>query len=118
MASVTLYLDEDVRPLLADILRTRGFDVVSAVSTHRIGLTDEEQLDTAIEQRRALLTHNIRDFVRLHTKLTSRHSGIIVSSQEPLHVLLRRSLGLLSRETATSIRGRLCWLSDYEPPRE
>ncbi|MBI3319033.1 MAG: DUF5615 family PIN-like protein [Candidatus Omnitrophica bacterium] len=118
MASVRLYLDEDVRPLLAEILRDRGFDAISASRTHRLGLTDREQLEVAIKERRALLTHNIRDFVRLHTELADRHEGIIVSNQAPLPILLRRVLGFFSRETAASITGRLCWLSDYEPRRE
>lgn len=115
MASVTLSLDEDVRPLLADILCDRGFDVVSAVRAQHLGLTDEEQLHAAIKAGRTFLTHNVRDFVRLHARFADRHHGILVSSQEPLHVLLRRILSFLSRETAESVQGQLRWLSDYEP---
>ena len=115
MASVRLYLDEDVRPLLAEILRDRGHDAISAVHTRRLGLTDEEQLSLAIAERRALVTHNIRDFVQLHPKFADRHDGLILSSQEPLNVILRRLLYFLCWETAESARGQLFWLSGYEP---
>lgn len=30
---VKLYIDEDVRPLLAEVLRQRGYDAISAVET-------------------------------------------------------------------------------------
>jgi hypothetical protein len=108
-------LDEDVRPLLAEVLRGRGYDVVSAVRAHRRGVSDEEQLQTAIEGHRTLVTHNIRDFVRLHAAFADHHYGLLVSNQEPFSVMLRRLLCFLSRETVGTVRGRLCWLSDYEP---
>lgn len=117
MASVKLYLDEDVRPLLADILRDRGYDVSSTSHARRKGLTDPEQLEYAMRERRALVTHNIRDFVQLHARLADNHYGIVLSNQEPLPVLLRRLLYFLSRETSASAKGRLFWLSDYEPPK-
>lgn len=117
MASVRLYLDEDVRPLLAEILCDRGFDATSAARARRKGLTDEEQLLFAAKEQRALVTHNIRDFVELHASFSDRHAGIVLSNQEPVQVVLRRLLHFLSRETAASIQGRLFWLSGYEPPR-
>lgn len=116
MASVKLYLDEDVRPLLADILRDRGYDVSSTSHARRKGLTDTEQLQCASKEQRALVTHNIRDFVQLHARFPDEHCGIVLSNQEPLPVLLRRLLYFLSRETPASAKGRLFWLSDYEPP--
>ncbi len=116
MAAVKLYLDEDVRPLLAEILQDRGYDVASASSSRRRGLTDEEQLQVAIKEHRALVTHNIRDFAQLHSRFSDQHFGILLSNQEPLRVLLRRLLHFLSKETASSAQRRLLWLSDYEPP--
>ena len=53
MEEIKLYLDEDVRPLLAEIMRTRGYDVISCVEKRALGLTDEEQLKTAIKAKRA-----------------------------------------------------------------
>ena len=116
MASVALYLDEDVRPLLAEILQGRGYDVIGAARARRMGVTDQEQLLLAVKEQRALVTHNIRGFVQLHPYFSDRHYGILLSNQEPLHVLLRRLLHFLSRETSVSVKGNLFWLSDYEPP--
>lgn len=46
--------------------------------------TDEEQLQFAATENRAIVTFNIRHFARLHWDWTSRgrnHAGIIVSRQ-------------------------------------
>lgn len=77
-----------------------------------------EQLQTAIQDKRILVTHNIRDFVQLHPRYTGRHYGIVVSNQESFSTILRRLLYFLSRETSSSGQGRLFWLSDYEPPEK
>ena len=43
MNAAKLYLDEDVRPLLAEILSTRGYDVISAVQKRKQGLLDHQR---------------------------------------------------------------------------
>lgn len=116
MSSVKLYLDEDVRPLLAEILLSRGYDAVSALQRRRHGLSDQMQLEAAIREGRTFVTHNIRDFTRLHASFASRHYGIVASNQESLSFILRRLLYFLSQETASSVKGGLFWLSNYEPP--
>jgi predicted nuclease of predicted toxin-antitoxin system len=65
MAQISLLLDEDVRPLLAEILRQRGYDAVHVLDLERTGKTDAEQLEFAVSQQRSILTHNIRDFLGL-----------------------------------------------------
>lgn len=89
MRKVSVYLDEDIRPLLAKILRDRGYDVISSVEQKIFGLSDEEQLVIAIKQKRAILTHNIS-------------------------ILLKRLTKLLS--TSENLKGMLIWLSDYKSP--
>lgn len=54
--AVKLYVDEDIRPLLAEVLRQRGYDVKSAVEEGLMGLSDEEQILQAAKEERALLT--------------------------------------------------------------
>ena len=90
MRKVSVYLDEDIRPLLAKILRDRGYDVISSVEQKIFGLSDEEQLVIAIKQKRAILTHNIPS------------------------ILLKRLTKLLS--TSENLKGMLIWLSDYKSP--
>ena len=49
MAEIKLYLDEDISHTVAEVLRSRGYDVLSA---HEVGMrskADDKQLDYAIE---------------------------------------------------------------------
>ena len=116
MNAVKIYLDEDVRPLLAEILSARGYDAVSAIGRRRQGLRDRQQLEISIREQRTFVTHNIRDFARLHPHFANRHYGIIFSDQESLNILLKRLLHFVSKETMDSVKGRLFWLSNYDPP--
>ena len=113
MENIKIYLDEDVRPLLAEVLRKRNYDAVSCVEKGFFGLTDEKQLITAIESGRTMFSYNIRDFVNLHNKYYSRHYGIIVSEQIAFSIVLKRMLKLLSIEKPGEIKGRLIWLNSY-----
>lgn len=116
MGSIRFYLDEDVRPLLADILQERGYDAISAVRLGRIGITDEDHFAFAASQGRAVLTFNIRDFVPI-AKTWIRNdkcfTGLVVSEQMPLGELLRRTLRLLSQREEKEINNTIVWLSDY-----
>jgi len=114
MEKVKIYLDEDVRPLLAEVLRSKGYDAVSCVERGFFGLSDKEQLNIAIKERRAILTHNIKDFVQLHKKLEGAHFGIILSDQIPFSVLLKRTLKFLATTSSKYVKGRLIWLSNYK----
>lgn len=118
MARMALLLDEDVRVLLADILRQRGYDALHVLEVDdRGGKSDPEQLDFAIRQGRSILTHNIRDFLVLDDSYRTRqieHSGILVSDQVPLRELLRRTLRCLNRLTAQEVHNRIIWLQDFK----
>ena len=116
MTRITLFLDEDVQPLLAEILRQRGYDVVHVLEVGRGGESDPEQLAYAVSQGRTMLTHNIRDYLLLDRKYQGQgreHHGIIVSDQVPLRELLRRTLRCLSRRTADKVRNQVIWLQDF-----
>lgn len=116
MPAIALYLDEDVHPALAVILRERSFDVLTASEAGMLGKSDPEQLEFATREGRAILTHNIRDYVQLARQYDERnrsHAGIIVSDQLPLRELLRRTLKLLTALSAEEIANRFEWLSNY-----
>jgi predicted nuclease of predicted toxin-antitoxin system len=117
MARVGLLLDEDVRVLLAEILRERGYDMVHVLEVGRGGRSDPEQLAYAVSQKRATLTHNIRDYLildRTYRAGGQEHYGIIVSDQAPLRELLRRTLHCLSRYNAEETRNQVIWLNDFK----
>ncbi len=79
----------------------------------RKGLSDEEQLQYAINYQRCLMTFNVKDYVRLHNQfviLEREHWGIIVSKQIPLTEALRRTLKALQGESKLSMKNRLIFL--------
>jgi len=69
-------------PDIAAQLRSRGHDV-QAVAENRThpALSDEEVMDRAREEQRAVVTNNVRDFRRLHASAIlpggSGHHGMV-----------------------------------------
>ena len=115
MAAISLLLDEDVRPLLGEILRDRGYDVVHVADRNRAGLTDVEQLAFSVVERRAILTFNVKDFVLLDKtcrETSKEHCGIVLSKQIPFRDLLRRALRFLNRHSSESLHNNVFWLTD------
>jgi len=114
---VKLYLDENVDPALAVVLRSRGYDVISAHEVEMRGKTDEEQLDYAIFEKRALVTFNAKHFALLAKKYfesNREHFGIIVSKAKGLSDMIKLTLNLLNRESAEDLKNIYMWLENYE----
>lgn len=115
--SIRLLLDEDAqRTALIRALRARQVDVLSVNEAGRAGLLDEEQLEYAAASGRTILSFNRGDFIRLHTRYMQKalqHSGIIVSDQLEMGVVIRRLLRLLDARTAQDMVNRLEFLSDW-----
>jgi predicted nuclease of predicted toxin-antitoxin system len=117
MPAPALLVDEDVRVMLADILRQRGYIATHVLEIGRGGRSDADQLQYAAKEDRTVLTHNIRDYLVLDKLYRARqleHAGIVVSDQLPLRELLRRTLRFLSRVAQDDARNRVIWLHDYK----
>lgn len=110
---IELYLDEDVSALVAGLLRARGFDVETTHDARRTAADDAEQLAYAVSRRRALLTHNRDDFVRLakdYFAAGRKHHGIIVAVRRPPHEMMRRLLLILNQNTADELENQVIYI--------
>lgn len=116
MATIRLYLDEDVFPLLATVLRERGHDAIGAHELGRTGLSDLDQFEYSIRENRAILTFNARHFISIANNAISANKHfprVLVSGQLPFKELFRRVLRLLNRRQQVDILNSVIWLSDY-----
>jgi hypothetical protein len=68
---------------VAQALRGLGHDVLTSLEAGNANqsIPDEQVLEFATQNRRALLTINKRDFIQLH-KVNQSHASIIVCSQD------------------------------------
>lgn len=114
---IKLYLDEDVDPLLAKVIRDRGYDILTTHEAKMHNSDDYKQIDFATSQGRAILTHNIRDFHRIskeYAKINKFHAGMILSSQLPFKEILKRTIRLLNKLNAEDILNHVVWLEDFK----
>lgn len=110
---IELYLDEDVDILVADLIRARGFSVLTTRQAGQLHANDSRQLAYAASHNRTLLTHNRADFEALHqTYLMTgqHHEGIIIAVRHSPYEILRRLLLILNQITADEIRDQLRYI--------
>ena len=83
-----LLLDEHYSPEIARQLRARGHDVVAVTErAELIGLGDDELLRRMAQERRAIMTNNVKDFAPLVTRAAvaaDDHSGLLFTSDKSL----------------------------------
>lgn len=117
-----LLLDEHLSPRIAVELRSLGFDVVAVAERSDLrGSSDEELLDVASAERRAIVTFDVADHLKLArdaTRVGARHPGLVLlapSSWAPSIVgvgaLVRALAALLADHRGESaLEDRIEWL--------
>jgi hypothetical protein len=118
---IALYTDADVHGALAAQIRRRGFDTISAYEAGNAGLDDDDQLEYAVSQRRAILTCNARHFEPLFEEWWQtgrKHYGVVVAEQLPVGKLLRRVLRLLNTVSAEEMENGYRDLAEFADLRE
>lgn len=116
---IALYLDENVPPLVASVLRSERIDVVSAYEVNMVGKDDEEQLRYAATNGRAVLTFNQKHFRPLYDAWWSagrKHSGIILSREykmDEIAELLQLIRNLVTRVAPDELENSLTYLQQY-----
>jgi len=78
------YANENFPIPAVNHLRNLGHDVQTThdVGQSNLGIPDKDVLEFAFNSKRAILTCNRRDFIRLHNSSTPKHFGIIVCSED------------------------------------
>ncbi len=76
-----VYLDEDLSPVIAALLKKHGIDAITASEVGNVQLSDRAQLAYATREGRAIVTANVVDFIELaHEAVATNvdHAGIIL----------------------------------------
>jgi hypothetical protein len=81
--AAAIFADENVPRNVIEALRRHGHDVLTCQQAGKAGqrVPDEDILKFAIEQGRAVLTLNRRDFFRLAARIPD-HAGIIACTED------------------------------------
>jgi hypothetical protein len=117
-----LCLDELYTPLIAAELRQLGHDVISVHDrASLLGTPDAELLASMADERRALLTANVADFMALISRLAvdgGQHYGIVLTSDASMP-RSRNTIGLWvltldgylgAHRAEDALRNRVDWL--------
>ncbi len=110
---IELYHDEDVSDLIADLIRARGFSVLTTLEAKNLGENDAAQLEFAVNQKRVLLTHNRVDFEKLakeYFEQNKTHCGIIIAVRRLPNEMMQRLLEILNYTTADEMMNQIRYI--------
>lgn len=117
MSAPKIYLNENLSWKIGKALREYGYDVVSS---HEVGMNAEEddvQFGFAVSEKRAVLTNNFGDFVRLYDEYASsgkEHYGVILTIKCTTGTIVRRLREFLKNVTAEQIKNQIRWLNKFD----
>lgn len=106
------YLDEDISPKVAHLLRKHGVDAVSAHDIGMAGASDEDQFAEAVARKAAFVTRNRDDFIALTVQSFGSfkpHYGLVVVS----HRIPGSDFKLLARRIESCAKRNPDGLSAY-----
>ena len=106
-------LFRSVDVLIAGLLRSRGFNATTALSSEQLGKTDAKQLAYATGQGAAILTHNRIDFETLAKQYFDQgqtHAGIIIAVRNPYQEVVARLLKILNTTTADEMENQILYI--------
>ncbi len=75
------YIDEDLNPKIAEVLRKDGIDAVSANEAGMLQASDLEQMEYAASAKRCIVTRNRNDFIKLTVQFFNEHKhhyGVLI----------------------------------------
>ncbi len=114
---IRIYQDEDFWEDVAPALRRRGWDVVTTREMGRGEASDEDQMEYAAQQGRAIATFNRRDFLPIATRWFyegKAHHGVIISRQEPIGEIIRRMQKLMASMSDAELRDTVRYLEEFK----
>jgi predicted nuclease of predicted toxin-antitoxin system len=112
------YLDEDLSPKIAEILRKGGIDALSA---HEVGMcesSDQRQLDFAATKKRYLVTRNKDDFIRLTVRFFNDqrpHCGVLIVPYTLPGDQFSRIAGLIKKFSSRQQKGLAPYSAAFLP---
>ena len=110
---ISIYLDEDVHLVIAELTAARGFRTVTARGASQLGKPDAEQLVYAVDRGLCIVTHNRRDFQELHRQYTAEgraHAGIIIAVRRRPYETANRLLQLLNTLTVDEMYNQMVYI--------
>ena len=105
---IQFYGNENFDVQVIGHLRNLGYDVLTAHEAGKANqrIPDEQVLEFAIAENRAVLTFNRKDFFRLH-KTTPNHTGIIACTYDADYERLARWIHVEFEKQGKSLSGKL-----------
>ena len=102
------YLDEDLSPKIAEILRKSEVGTLSAHEAGMCEASDQRQLDFAATEKRCLVTRNRNDFIRLTVRFFNDqrpHCGVLIVPYTPPGDQFSRIASLIKKFSSRHQKG-------------